>query len=173
MKKVIITENQAESLVSKILDEQVPALRATEYSINDGRYRMAVIADFDYYKQTYKGFEIDDIDKIKLEISFLIDIDHESFGIKGIYIHDIQGPKEVKTLVHYYTSDVNSEDFEDSVKEPIVIPIDWKRIKIEKYSNIKYIGIEKNITIDLVSSPDGGLKFKSVEVTVNELRPEE
>jgi len=176
MKKVILTEHQTQKLINEIIKEQVPAVRATEYSLNDGRYHIKATVDFNYHsdKSLYKGGEIDDIPDTKIDVSFLIDIQHETYGITEIRVHDIKGPSKVQTTISYYPWNGEKDEWGDiePVEEPITLDLDWKKIKIEKYAGIAHYGIEDTIYIKIVSDGQDGLKVSSIEVAANELIPE-
>lgn len=176
MKKFMLTEQQAKKLLTKIIKEQVPAMRATEYSMNDGRYHIKATADFNYYteKTQYKGGQIDDIIDTKMDVSFLIDIQHETYGITEIRIHDVKGPSEIQTTISYYPWNGEKDEFgdEEPIEEPITINLDWRKVKIEKYAGIAHFGIEDTIYIKLIPDGQDDLIAKSIEVAANELIPD-
>jgi hypothetical protein len=176
MKKVILTEHQTQKLINKIIKEQVPAVRATEYSLNDGRYHVSAMADFNYHsdKSLYKGGQIDDIPDTKIDVSFLIDIQHETYGITEIRVRDVKGPSKVQATISYYPWNGEKDEFGDvdPVEEVITIDLDWRKVQIEKYAGISHFGIEDTIYIKLISDGHDGLMVKSIEVTANELIPD-
>ena len=166
MKKIILTEQQTGKLLNKILDEQVPSVRATEYSLDDGRYHITVDCEFDNYRSTYKSGEIYDIPNIKFDVSYLIDISHESYGINDISIYDIKGPKEIKTIIEYYPWDNKPED--KSITEPLTLFLDWRKLDIDKDYEMEYFGVDKKIMVYVVNDGEGGLKVKQISVTLKE-----
>lgn len=176
MKKIILSEEQTQKLIDKIVKEQVPAVRATEYAVNDGRYHIKATADFNYHseKTLYKGGQIDEIRDAKMDVSFLIDIQHETYGITEIKINDVKGPPKVQTIIAYYPWNGQEDEFGDvdPVEEPIIFNLDWRKVKIEKYAGIEHFGIEDKIYITVVSDGHDGLLVKSIDVTANELIPD-
>ena len=177
MKKIILSEHQIEKLMSKIINEQVPATRETEYTMDDGRYRMKCEFKFDFGYDNlipYKGGEIDDINNASAEVTFLIDIQHETYGISKMNVNDIRGPQSIKTTIRYYPegSSSNDEDWwEKRIEEPIVIPLDWRKIEIDTFGyKMNYVGVNKRIEVDVVPDGKGGLISKKIQVEVKNLQ---
>jgi len=177
MKKIILSEHQIEKLMSKIINEQVPATRETEYTMDDGRYRMKCEFKFDFGYDNlipYKGGEIDDINNASAEVTFLIDIQHETYGISKMNVNDIRGPQSIKTTIRYYPegSSSNDEDWwEKRIEEPIVIPLDWRKMEIDTFGyKMNYVGVNKRIEVDVVPDGKGGLISKKIQVEVKNLQ---
>lgn len=176
MKKVILTEQQVETLMARVIDEQVPAVSEPEYSLEDTRYRMNCEFKFDFGYDNlipYKGGEIDDIDNALAEVTFLIDIQHETYGISKMNVTDIRGPQSIKTTIRYYPEGTSSEDedwWEKRVEEPIVIPLDWRKMEIDNLGyRMNYVGVNKRIEVDVVPDGKGGLISKKIQVEVKNL----
>jgi len=163
MKKLILTERQTQNLINKIVDEQVPAVRTTEYAIDDGRYRIRCRFDFQYNDEfhKYKNGEIDNIEYGFAEVSFLIDIQHETYGIKEIIITDIKGPSVIKTKIKYYPEGSSSEDedwYKKRQEEEITIPLNWKKLEVDDSGyKMNYYGLHKIIDVNIVPDGNGGL----------------
>ena len=180
MKKIILSENQAEKLISNVIGEQVPATCALEYTMNDGRYYQKCEFDFDYDTNdylVYKGGNIEEIDYAYGNVSFQIEIQHETYGIKGIRIHDIRGPKEIKTKIAYYPAGVKYEDedsYEKKIKEEVIIPLNWRNFEIDDeggtYNDMNYFGIHKRIDVKLDPDGKGGLEGGRMKIIVNDLK---
>jgi len=177
MKKVILTEEQSKKLIDKIVNEQVPAVRSDEYSIDDGRYRMKCEFKFDFGYDNlipYKGGEIDDIGDALSEVTFLINIQHEAYGISKMDVTDIRGPQSIRTTIRYYPEGSSSEDedwWEKRVDEPIVIPLDWRKIEIDSYGReMNYVGVGKRIEVDVIPDGKGGLVSKKIQIEVKNLQ---
>ena len=180
MKRVILSEEQIKKLMDKVLSEQVPAVRGDEYTIDDGRYRMNCEFQFDYgYDNlvTYKGGEIDDIDDALGEVTFLIDIQQESFGISKMEVIDIKGPSSIKTTIKYYPEGSSSEDenwWERRVEETIVIPLDWRKLQIDDSGyKMNYVGVKKRIDVGVLPDGNGGLVGKKIEAEIKNLELDE
>jgi hypothetical protein len=180
MKKIILTEHQAKKLMSKVVNEQVPAVRPDEYTMDDGRYRMKCEFRFDFGYDNlipYKGGEIDDISNAIDEVSFLIDIQHETYGISEMNITDIKGPQSIKTTIRYYPEGSSSEDedwWEKRIEETVVIPLNWRKLQIDDSGyKMNYIGIDKRIDVQIHPDTNGGLIGDKIEVTIKNFKAEE
>jgi len=180
MKKIILTEQQAKKLMSKVVNEQVPATREADYTMDDGRYRMKCEFRFDFGYDNlipYKGGEIDDISNAIAEVSFLIDIQHETYGISEMNITDIKGPQSIKTTIRYYPEGSSSEDedwWEKRIEETVVIPLNWRRPQIDDSGyKMNYIGIGKRIDVEIYPDTNGGLIGNKIEVTIKNFEAEE
>jgi hypothetical protein len=180
MKKVILTEAQVENLVSKFVTEQVPATRETEYTMDDGRYRMQCEFDFEYGYDNlirYKGGEIDNIDKALGEVTFSIDTQSETYGITEMKVTDIRGPKEIKVKIKFYPEGSSSEDkdwWEKRITEEVNIPLDWRKIEIDDSGyKMNYIGVNKRITVGVLPDGNGGLIGKKIEIEIKNLAHDE
>jgi hypothetical protein len=161
MKKIVLTEIQAKKLMSKVIKEQ------EDYTLGDGRFHIMADCDFNDYHTTYKGGEISDIARVKFDISYLIDISHEKHGISDIRIYDIKGPSTVKTIIEYYPL-TNEPDNDNLVKESIVIPLDWKKLDIDKDYEMEYFGVDKDVTVYVIDDRQGGLKTRQIDITLKQ-----
>jgi len=135
MKKIVLTENQLD-MVKKHIKEEA----------DDNRYRREVKVSVGVNsQQRYKGMEINDIIPYseKMEISFNIDQDHRSWGIKDISLNSIKGPDSIEVEIECYP-----EGSDDYISEEITIPLDWENISIDKVSNgLMTVGDEVDITL--------------------------
>jgi len=179
MKKIILTEKQTKKLMDNVITEQVPSMRTTEYPINEGRYHMQCRFDFQYNDDlvTYKGGEIDNIDYGYGDVTFLIDMQYETYGIKGIEITDLRGPKSIKTKIRYYSEGTSSNDedwWEKRVEEDVIIPLDWKNLNIDNSGyKMNYFGVDKIIDVDVYPDGNGGIVGKKIEMTTKIFKSEE
>lgn len=179
MKKIILTEQQTKKLMSKVVNEQVPATLAPEYTIDDGRYHITCQFHFQYNDElvTYKGGEIDNIDHGSGDVSFILDINHETYGINGIEVKDIKGPKAIKTQIRYFPegSSSNDEDWwKKRIEEEVVIPLDWRKPQIDDSGyKMNYIGISKRIDVEIRPDTNGGLIGSQIEITIKNFESEE
>lgn len=176
MQKIVITEEQSKKLIDKIVNEQVPAVRQDEYTIDDGRYRMKCQFRFDYGYDNlipYKGGEIDDISDVFGEVTFSIDIQHESYGISKMNVTDIRGPQSIKAQIRYFPEGSSSQDedwYQKRVEEPIVIPLDWRKMEIDTYGHrMNYVGVKESIEVEVIPDGKGGLMSKKISVEVKNL----
>jgi hypothetical protein len=162
MKKIILTEDQAGKLINKVSNVENP------YELSDGRYHQKAKLDFNFYrsKMKYKGGEIDDIYEYEIDISFLIKIEDDIQGIKGLKIYDVRGPKQIETEITYFPWDAEQNGDEDPISEKITFDIPWRSIKFEEDYTLEYFGIGNKIILYLQNSPDEGLMVKEIEVEI-------
>lgn len=153
MTQIIVTETQLKSLTRRLNEDSM-----------DSKYRMECEVDLNYFGAKYKGLEIDDITTSNMTLTFDIDMEGRSWGIKDISVYNVQGPSEIEVEVVYYP-----EEGEDSVDETITIPINWENVDMQKDDELSYIGIGRNIQIDLTNNENGELVFDGVIVNYNSI----
>lgn len=153
MTQIILTETQLKNLTKRLNEDST-----------DSKYRMECEVDLNYFGAKYKGLEIDDITTSKMTLTFDIDMEGRSWGIKDISVYNVQGPSEIEVEVVYYP-----EEGEDSVDETITIPINWENVDMQKDDELSYIGIGGNIQIDLTNNENGELVFDGVIVNYNSI----
>lgn len=153
MTKIILTESQLKALAKNLNEDSM-----------NGKYRMECEVDVNYFGAKYKGLEIDDITTSNMTLTFDIDMEGRSWGIKDISVYNVQGPSEIEVEVVYYP-----EEGEDSVDETITIPINWENVDMQKDDELSYIGIGRDIQIDLTNNESGELVFDGVIVNYNSI----
>ena len=151
MKKIVITESQYKK-IGKLISEQ-----------HDNRYDREVEVTIEAYGVTYKGQEINDVTSGDVRLSYLIEQEHRSWGIKGISLYDIKGPEILEIVVDYYTDEDNTAD------ETIQLPIDWSNVETENEEGQGVVTIGNEITISLVNDTNGNIVIESVHVPVYSL----
>ena len=113
MKKIILTE------------DQIDLLRKNAQREDERRYRRDVKIDVESYRVMYKGMEINDITAgYEPTLTYLIEQEHRSWGIKNISLYDIQGNDEIEVELHLYPDNAN----EPIIKE-VKIPLDWSKLE--------------------------------------------
>ncbi len=120
MKKMLITENQL-NMIKSSLNE----------NINNERYERVVDVNVGIGgSPRYENMTLEDIttDYNQMRLTYLIEQEHRSWGIKYISLTDIQGPDEIEVELHLYPD--GSDD--PTIKE-VKIPLDWS--KLEKNTN--------------------------------------
>lgn len=145
--KIRITESQLERLRTNLNEEPL-----------DDKYVREVEAKF--YQGTYKGYEINDISPIKIRVSFSIDIEMKSWGIRDINLGGITGPSEVEVEVNYYIDNDNTED------AYVTIPLDWSKLITEKDSSSGIITVGDEVEIYLMENEEGNLVVERMEMVV-------
>lgn len=124
-------------------------------------YRTEVKLDLNYHGSSFKGREINTISSNPVNVTFDIDIDSREWGIKGISIFNIRGPKQIELEVEYYEDDLE-DDFQE-LSETFIIDLDWSKLKeeVEKGTGILTIN---EISITLTNDPEGGLVVSKNEI---------
>jgi hypothetical protein len=148
--KVILTEGQVERLKS-VLKEGM-----------DNRYNTEISIEFDYYKAKYKGLPIDYIQPVKIRVSYDIEIEARSWGIKGIEINGVRGPESVEVLIQYYGN--NDEEFEDWY----VLHLDWANL-IEITERGDTIVVGDIMEVSLGNDAEGRLLVTKMELPIHKL----
>ncbi len=131
-------------------------------SIMNERYEQKCEIDFNYGSDVkYKGHGIDDIGYgLEYTLSFIIDQEHRSWGIKTISVYDVQGPEELDVEVVFYP-----EGSDDPVDEYIQIKVDWDSTNYEHESPQGMIGIDRDVEMELVNDSEGNIIVKEIGVT--------
>ena len=119
--KVALSEKQLET-IKKHLNED----------INDDRYerkvKVSVGCPHGYH---YDNMVLDEVSTYydEMRLTYLIDQEHRSWGIKGISIYDISGYDEIEVELHLYPE--NSNDYHDEIVKEVKIPLDWSKLNVE------------------------------------------
>ncbi len=148
MKKIVLTENQL-NMVKK---------RITEGAVGNERYGREVSVDVRTYGAKINGEEIDWATCYSIQVSYLIEMEHRSWGIKGISLYSIQGPSEVELTITPRTED--GEDIE------ITVPLNWDNVEEETQEGEGVITIGNEIEIYLGNDESGNLIVSSIHVPV-------
>jgi len=155
MKKIVLTETQAEKLMDKVVSEQIAP---------SDRYTQEVKCGFGYHNLTYQGNEIDWIEDVKFSVSFDIHVDARSYGIKDINIMSVRGPEAIEIVVIYYP-----EGAEDHVEADAVVRLNWDDVKIDNDADIGWIGIDHDIDIELEVDQEGNFTASMITVHSKEI----
>ena len=101
MKKIVLTTEQMDKINEYVSSEG--ETNELNEGMGDNRYEMKCELDFIYSSGlTFKGQEIEDIENLEYTVSYLIDSEHRSWGIKSISVYDVQGPEELELYIQYY-----------------------------------------------------------------------
>ena len=150
--KVRLTESQMERLKSQLNEA------------DSNRYNREVVVKVHAYGATYKGREVDWVTGGNIRLTYNIEMDIRSWGVKGISLYGIQGPSEIEVDVEYY----GSEETDESITETVTLPINWEAVVTEEEKN-GLVTVGDEIEIDLANDDKGNLIVKSVTVTVYSL----
>ena len=145
--RIILTESQIERIKS-----------ITEG--NDDRYNREVKVKFYHSNVTYKGQEINDIVGDAMRLSYDIDIEARSWGIKSISLYGVIGPSDYQMEVEFYISEF------DTNTETIGVKLDWSRLEINKDSSQGIVTIGDTLEINLANDSDGNIFVRSMTLDV-------
>lgn len=127
--------------------------------LNEGvnsKYSREVKVVFSYGGITLKGREINDIMPIKATLSYDIDIDSRSWGIKDISLYNISGPEQIEIEVNYYVDNDNTDDV------AINLNLDWSSARREEEKGGGLISIGDEIEIVLGNGVNGGIVIREI-----------
>ena len=153
MHKILVTEKQFKSITKMIINES-----------NEHRFKQDVEVDFDYHGITFNGDNIDYIEKPNITLTFQIEMEYKQYGIKSIMVYDIKGPSEIELEI--------TPESDDAHVETLTIPLNWENdnfIDVQRDDNIRWIGIEENVTIHLENDELGRIKARAITINVNEI----
>ena len=148
MKKIVLTENQLKMVKKRI----------NESAVGNERYGRDVSVDVRTYGTKINGNDIDWAVCSDIKVTYLIEMEHRSWGIKGISLYSIQGPSEVELTITPRTED--GEDIE------ITVPLNWENVEEETQEGEGVITIGNEIEIYLGNDESGNLMVTSIHVPV-------
>jgi hypothetical protein len=147
MKKIVLTENQYKNL-QKTLKEDV----------ND-RYQRTVSVSVDTYGLKINGNDVDWATCPDMTLSYIIEQEHRSWGIKDISLYNIEGPSDVEIIITPQVED--SEDIE------VTVSLDWENMistALESGEGVVTIGSE--IDMKLTNNENGDIVVEYISVPV-------
>jgi len=148
MKKIVLTENQL-----KMVKKQV-----TEGAIGNERYGRDVSVSVGTYGAKINGNDIDWAVCSDMKVTYLIEMEHRSWGIKGISLYSIQGPSEIELTITPQVED--GEDIE------ITVLLNWENIEEETQEGEGVITIGNEIELSLGNDESGNVIVTSIHVPV-------
>jgi hypothetical protein len=146
--KLRITEGQLERIKSQITEQ------------GGNRYNREVNVTFNPYRATYKGNEINDVSPTRVRLSYDIEIEGRSWGVKGVSLSGIMGPTELEAEFEYYVDNDNT----DTITLPM--KLNWGMIVTEEEKGMGVITVGDDVEIELVNDSEGNLMVKEIKVTV-------
>ena len=147
----------------KLTERQVNMLKS---SLNEGpsnQYTQNMDPHLHYPRLKYKGLEINDIRVESFPLHFNIEIEARSWGIKSISLTNFSGPSSIKVVVEAYTHD------DQLIEEEITLELPWENVKVYKGTGSTFIGVEKDIEIELGNEPDGGLYITQMSLDIYQI----
>jgi hypothetical protein len=146
----------------KLTESQFDRLKANLSEVeNDNSYSREVRVDINYYNGVmYKGMEINDILSPSVRLSYNIEIDARSWGIKDISLYNISGPSEIQAEIEYYVDDDNTS------ADMITLAIDWSKLTTDTNNNGGIITVGDVLEINLMNDKQGNLFVKDLNIEV-------
>ena len=152
MKKIILTE------------DQMDLLRKNAQREDERRYRRDVKIDVESYRVTYKGMEINDITTgYNPTLTYLIEQEHRSWGIKDISLYDIKGPEGIEIEVEYWVDNDNTET------ETLSLPIVWDSVETDTQTGHGVVTIGDTLVVSLKNNESGEIVIDSLHLEVYNL----
>ena len=160
MKKIVLKESQVDKLMEKMVSEQIT---------DNNRYTQEVTCSFGYHDLNFReGEKIDWIPDVKCNVSFTIDMEARTYGIKGVTVGDVRGPEEIEIEVS-----VLPEGSEDPELYPrVMVQPEWRRnVIVHNDADIGWIGISPDIEIELAPGENRGypLGVRGIDVHSKEI----
>lgn len=148
----------------KLTESQFDRLKANlSESGNDNSYSREVKAAINYYGGVlYKGMEINDIVSAKIRLSYTIDIEARSWGIKYITLGNISGPSEIEAEIEYYIDNDNTSS------DMITLQLDWSKLTTDVNRN-GLISVGDEVEINLKNDENGNLFVNDMSIEVYSL----
>ncbi len=151
MKKIILTENQLDMIKKHI----------NEGAIGSDRYERRVKVDVETYGVKINGEDIDWAICGEMTLTYLIEMEHKSWGIRDISLYDIQGPSEIEIEV--------TPQVEDAEDVYLTLPFDWSNVETESETSESVITVGDEIIIRLGNNENGEIIIESIHVPVYSL----
>jgi len=148
MKKIVLTENQL-----KMVKKQV-----TEGAIGNERYGRDVSVSVGTYGAKINGEDIDWAVCSDMKVTYLIEMEHRSWGIKGISLYSIQGPSEIELTITPQVEDADDID--------ITVQLNWENVEEETQEGEGVITIGNEIEVSLGNDENGNIIVTSIHVPV-------
>lgn len=148
MKKIVLTENQLNTVKKHI----------SEGAVGNERYGRDVSVSVSTYGAKINGEDIDWAVCSDMKVTYLIEMEHRSWGIKGISLYSIQGPSEVELTVTPQVED--GEDIE------ITVQLNWENVEEETQEGEGVITIGNEIELSLGNDESGNIVVTSIHVPV-------
>ena len=126
----------------------------------DNRYNKEVKLKFNYHNVTYKGYEINDVSDNNIRVSYDIEIDARSWGIKSISLYSITGPDEIEIEVDYFVDENNT----DIVTIPL--KLDWSKAETNKITETSIITVGEEIEVYLKNDENGNIFVESINIEI-------
>jgi hypothetical protein len=148
MKKIVLTENQLNTVKKHI----------SESAVGNERYGRDVSVSVSTYGAKINGEDIDWAVCSDMKVTYLIEMEHRSWGVKGISLYSIQGPSEVELTV--------TPQVEDGEDVEITVQLNWENVEEETQEGEGVITIGNEIELSLGNDESGNIVVTSIHVPV-------
>mgnify|MGYP000515637507 FL=1 len=148
MKKIVLTENQVQ-MVKKHINES---------AVGNERYGREVSVSVGTYGAKINGEDIDWAVCSDMKVTYLIEMEHRSWGIKGISLYSIQGPSEIELTITPQVEDADDID--------ITVQLNWENVEEETQEGEGVITIGNEIEVSLGNDENGNIIVTSIHVPV-------
>jgi hypothetical protein len=148
MKKIVLTENQVQMVKKHV----------TESAVGNERYGREVSVSVGTYGAKINGEDIDWAVCSDMKVTYLIEMEHRSWGIKGISLYSIQGPSEIELTITPQVDDADDID--------ITVPLNWDNVEEETQEGEGVITIGNEIEVSLGNDENGNIIVSSIHVPV-------
>lgn len=132
--------------------------QVTEGAIGNERYGRDVSVSVGTYGAKINGNDIDWAVCSDMKVTYLIEMEHRSWGIKGISLYSIQGPSEIELTI--------TPQVEDADDIEITVPLNWENIEEETQEGEGVITIGNEIELSLGNDESGNVIVTSIHVPV-------
>jgi hypothetical protein len=131
----------------------------------DERYETKCKVDLTYFRTKFNGKEIDYATAEDMRVSFLIDMEGRSWGIKNLSVYDVKGPSELEVELEYYLDERGDEHR----TERVMVPMDWDKVVMTKDTELGHIGIAEVVRVTIGNDGQGNIVVQEIEVEYNSL----
>ena len=146
MKKIVLTENQVQMVKKHV----------TESAVGNERYGREVSVSVGTYGAKINGEDIDWAVCSDMKVSYLIEMEHRSWGIKGISLYSIQGPSEIELTITPQVEDADDID--------ITVQLNWENVEEETQEGEGVITIGNEIdSIETYPASEGFIAYQDTQ----------
>lgn len=130
----------------------------TESAVGNERYGRDVSVSVGTYGAKINGEDIDWAVCSDMKVTYLIEMEHRSWGIKGISLYSIQGPSEIELTITPQVEDADDID--------ITVQLNWENVEEETQEGEGVITIGNEIEVSLGNDENGNIIVTSIHVPV-------
>jgi hypothetical protein len=99
----------------------------------------------------------------EVPLTYLIEQEHRSWGIKDISLYSIKGPESLEFEVEYFIDDNNTET------ETLTLPVDWEKIETDTQTGHGVVTIGDTLIVSLKNTESGEIVIDSLNLEVYNL----